>query len=151
MLPGKSKDDLVYLETIHSFLTLFRYLRRYSREIHGSGRSGRQLSTLRHLLDHGPTTMGRLSGILYINESSTSELVAKLEEEGLATRSRSTTDNRVVEVDLTERGRALAGTTELGGIPLLRERLRGLPQEELVRIGESFRTLNLLLGVEEKE
>jgi len=145
------KDSPIYLDTIHSFLALFRYLRHYSRDIHDSGRSGRELSTLRYLQDNGPTTMGQLSAFLYISESSTTELVAKLEQESLATRKRSANDNRVVEVDLTEQGRRLAASTALGGIPLLRERLRTLPREELEQILDAFRKLNRLLGVQEEK
>jgi DNA-binding MarR family transcriptional regulator len=145
------KDSPIYLDTIHSFLTLFRYLRHYSRDVHDSGRSGRELSTLRYLQDNGPTTMGQLSAFLYISESSTTELVAKLEQESLATRKRSANDNRVVEVDLTEQGRRLAASTALGGIPLLRERLRTLPREELEQILDAFRRLNRLLGVQEEK
>jgi len=145
------KDSPIYLDTIHSFLALFRYLRHYSRDIHDSGRSGRELSTLRYLQDNGPTTMGQLSAFLYISESSTTELVAKLEQESLATRKRSANDNRVVEVALTEQGRRLAASTALGGIPLLRERLRTLPREELEQILDAFRRLNRLLGVQEEK
>jgi len=144
------KNDPVYVEALHSFLKLFRYLRRYSRQIHQSGQSGRQLSTLRYLLDNGPVTMGHLSDYLYINFSSTTELVAKLEEAGLAARSRSKSDNRVVEVALTDSGRQLAKTTGLGGIPLLRERLESLSTEELIEVRRIFERLNALLGVEKE-
>lgn len=144
------RDETTYVETIHSFLTLFRYLRRYSRHIHESGQSGRQMSTLRYLLDNGPTTMGQLSNYLYITVSSTTELVSKLEEAGLASRSRSRSDNRVVEASLTESGRTLALSTELGGIPLLRERLKTLPPDELKKIRRAFDAINGLLGVEEE-
>ena len=145
------KNDAAYVETLHAFLKFFRYLRRNSRQIHHSGQSGRQLSTLRYLLDSGPVTMGHLSDYLYITESSTTELVAKLEEAGLAARERSRRDNRVVEVALTSAGKRLAKTTELGGIPLLRERLESLPQHELGEVRRVFDRLNELLGVEEEE
>lgn len=143
-------EEPSYVATIHSFLTLFRYLRRYSRQAHESGQSGRRLSTLRYLHDAGPQTMGQLSDYLYINESSTTELIAKLEEAGLAERSRSRTDNRIVEVAITPAGREIAATVGLGGIPLLRERLKSLPREELEAIGAVFRKLNRLLEIEEE-
>lgn len=145
------KNDPAYVETLHSFLKFFRYLRRYSRQIHHSGQSGRQLSTLRYLLDNGPVTMGHLSDYLYITVSSTTELVAKLEEAGLAARTRSKRDNRVVEVALTHAGSRLAKATELGGIPLLRERLESLSADELGEVRRVFERLNDLLGVEEEE
>ena len=66
MHTARSSGDSLYDDTLHTFLTLFRYLRRSSRLIHESGRSGRQLSTLRFLLDNGRTTMGTLAAYLYI-------------------------------------------------------------------------------------
>jgi DNA-binding MarR family transcriptional regulator len=90
-----------------------------------------------------------LSDYRYINVSSTTELISKLEEAGLATRARSLVDNRIVEVALTESGRALAETTELGGIPLLRERLKRLSAEELEDVAGTFKKLNALLGLED--
>ncbi|HUX22869.1 MAG TPA: MarR family transcriptional regulator [Spirochaetia bacterium] len=145
-----TKDDPSYVAAIHSFLTLFRYLRRYSRKIHESGKSGRQLSALRYLLDNGPTTMGRLSDYLYITDSTTTELISKLEEAGLVSRTRSRSDNRVVEVALTDAGQIVAVSNEVGGIPLLRERLKSLTPEELHAVQETFDRLNSLLGLEDE-
>lgn len=95
--------------------------------------------------------MGSLSRFLYINESSTSELVAKLEECGLVTRARSARDNRVVLVGLTPEGRRFAGETEIGGVPLLREKLKSLSPRQLKAIHESFRLLAGLLGLPEEQ
>ena len=143
------KDEALYVETVRSFLNVFRYLRQYSRQVHESGRSGRQLSTLRYLAEQGESTMGSLSRYLYINESSTSELVAKLEAAGHVSRTRSKADNRVVLVCLTPSGRKLALDTEVGGVPLLRERLKTLQPAELSRIKESFDSLHRLLDIPE--
>ena len=49
----------------------------------------------------------------------------------LLTRTRSKEDNRVVIVDLTAAGRDIAENTPLVGLPLLRRRLRTLPQQRL--------------------
>ncbi len=144
------EGDELYLQTLHAFLNVHRHLREYSRRIHASGRSGRQLSTLRFLLEHGEATMGTLSRFLYISESSTSELVAKLEEGGLVTRVRSAKDNRVVLVGLTPAGRSFAGETEIGGVPLLRERLKSLSSRQLKEIYASFCLLTKLLGLPEE-
>ena len=128
----RSDDGELYQETVHAFLTLFRHLRQYSRKVHDSGRSGRQLSALRFLLDHDACTMGALSAYLFINESSTTELVSKLESSEMVRRVRSPADNRVVLVSLTDAGRAAATETEVGGIPLLRERLMSLPDGDVM-------------------
>jgi MarR family transcriptional regulator, organic hydroperoxide resistance regulator len=144
-------NDELYNESVHAFLTLFRYLRSYSQQIHASGQSGRRISALRFLLEHGKSTMGTLSDYLYISVSSTTEIVGKLEEAALVTRVRSKSDNRVVLVDLTEKGRRTAAETEVGGIPLLRERLKALPSDRLTGLRDTFRELCRLLDIPEEQ
>jgi DNA-binding MarR family transcriptional regulator len=137
----------MFTETMHQFLTLYRYLRSYARQMHGEGLSGRKISTLRYLLEAGPCAIGQLGDYLYINYSSTSELVDRLEQAGYVTRTRSDVDNRVVIVTLTPAGRAAAEGTPLGGIPLLRERLKALPPERLSRIKEVLDEIVQLLEI----
>jgi DNA-binding MarR family transcriptional regulator len=133
-----------YLIAFGPLLTLHRYLRRSSTLRSESGISGRQHATLR-ALESGPLTMGDLSSLLFINESSTSELVAKLEHDGFVRRERSRADNRVVHVSITPAGRELAESTPLAGMPLLRERLQTLDPAELDEIARAVgRVLDLL-------
>jgi len=136
-----------FKETIHRFLQLHRYLRDYSRRARAEGISGRKIAALRYLLEAGPRTIGQLSDYHYISDSSTSEMVAQLERLGYVTRTRSQEDQRVVLVDLTEAGRNFAQNIPLGGIPLLRERLKALPPGRLSVIHEALTDLVRLLGV----
>jgi DNA-binding MarR family transcriptional regulator len=138
--------DTLYNDTIRSFLGLHRYLRRYSRQIREEGISGRRMSALRLLLDSGPRTVGQLSDYLAVSVSTASEMVTRLSGLGYVARTRSEHDQRVVHVRLTNAGRDFALRAPLGGIPLLRERLRTLPPDELVAIRATFVQLNRLLG-----
>ena len=95
---AEDSPDL-FLETIHTFLSVYRHLRRYSRQVYDEGLSGRQVSALRYLLEAGPSTVGQLRDYLYLSDSSTSELMAGLEQQGYVARARSKGDNRVVVVD----------------------------------------------------
>lgn len=140
-----------FLETIHKLLTIYRHLRTYSREMHSEGLSGRKVATLRYLLDVGPLTIGQLRDYLYVSDSTTSELVAALEEAGYVTRARSEEDNRVVVVSLTPAGHEFSRSAPLGGIPLLRERLRTLPSERLALIDEALAEVKQLLGIEDEQ
>lgn len=128
-------------EATSKFLTLYRYLRQYSRQMHEEGISGRKIATLRHLGDAGPLAVGQLSSYLCISDSSTSALIDWLEEQGYVTRTRSHADHRVVLVDVTPAGRELADRTPLGGMPRLREALRALPAERLAVVCEAMATL----------
>lgn len=138
-------DAALFTETMHIFLSLYRHLRRYSRQMQERGLSGRQVAALRYLLEAGPRTIGQLRDYLYIGDSSTSELVASMEQAGYVTRTRSEEDNRVVLVALTPAGRAVACQAPLGGIPLLREKLKALPPERLAAIRDALAELKDLL------
>jgi DNA-binding MarR family transcriptional regulator len=140
-------DDALFVETIHTFLSLYRYLRRHASQMQEQGLSGRQVATLRYLLEAGPRTIGQLRDYLYISESSTSELVAHMEQAGYVTRTRAEADNRVVLVALMPAGREAAEQTPLRGIPLLRERFKSLPPERLAAIRDALAEIRDLLEV----
>jgi DNA-binding MarR family transcriptional regulator len=84
---------------------------------------------------------------LCIGDSSTSSMVAGLQGKGLVTRTRSSEDQRVVLVALTDEGRALVGGMSLGGIPLLRESLKTLAPERLEAVRDALVTMMDLLEV----
>jgi len=132
------------------FLDIYRYLHRSSQAIASEfGVSGRQLSALRYLRRFAGSTIGELSDYLHISDSSTSELVAKLEEKGLATRTRCQQDNRVVRVSLTEAGQDLAARAPLAGIGLMRARVETLSPQEMADIAQAIERLASLLDVDE--
>jgi DNA-binding MarR family transcriptional regulator len=145
-MDDQSRD--VCTEATRKFLTVYRYLRRSSRQMHQEGVSGRKLSALRYLHETGPHTVGEICDYLYVSDSGASELVARLEKMGFVTRTRSSTDNRVVIVDLTPAGRELAQEPPRGGVSLLRERLRALPEERLSVIDEALAELLTLLEID---
>lgn len=145
---GEQTNDL-FLHTIHRFLSVYRYLRKYSRKIQSEGLSGREVSTLRYLLETGPCTIGQCRDYLYISDSSTSELIAHLEQAGYVSRARSQTDNRAVLVTLTPQGHKAARTLPLGGIPMLRERLKTLEPAQLARIHDALGEIQQLLEIED--
>ena len=78
-------------------------------------------------------------------------MIAKLEDQGYVTRTRSEEDNRVVIVELTEAGRIIAVETPLQGIPLLRRKLETLPEERLQRINDGLCDILALMEVEKNE
>ena len=138
-------ESSLYRETIQEFLAFYRYLRHYGRKRQQEGISGRKISTLRYLIEAGPLTVGQLGDYLCINDSSASTTIADLQKKGYVTRTRSPDDNRVVMVEVTERGRELIARTPLGGIPLLREVLKTLPPDRLARVHEALAMMNELL------
>ena len=144
----KTDQQALYTETIHKFLTMYRHLRYYSRQMQQEGVSGRKIAALRRLLQSEPLTVGQLRDYLYISDSSTSELIAHLQKKGFVTRTRSELDNRVVIVALTDAGREFAQSAPLGGISLLREKLRASPETRLSLINEAITEIIHLLEIE---
>jgi DNA-binding MarR family transcriptional regulator len=122
-------------QVFHQFLALQHYLRRYARRlIDERGLTPRDLSVLRYLLESEPATVGQVQAYVHKSPSTTSSLIAQLEEKGHVTRTRSQKDNRVVIVELTSTGREIAENMPLGGLPLLRRRLGNLSEERLSEI-----------------
>lgn len=133
LFPDESFSDQVF----HQFLALLRQGRQYANQISEEhGIKPRDFSVLRFLLESGSATVSQIQTFLHNSPSTTSTLIAQLEEGGFVNRTRSATDNRVVIVSLTPAGQTLAQQTPLGGLPLLRRRLHTLPPERLAQINE---------------
>jgi DNA-binding MarR family transcriptional regulator len=142
-------QDRLYSEAIQTFLRIHRYLRTYARRVRAEGVSGRKIAALRRLFDAGAQTVGQLGDYHYISDSSASEMVSELVQAGYVTRTRSLTDQRVVLVELTPAGVEFARNAPLGGIPLLRERLRALPPQELEEIHAALAEIARLLEIDD--
>jgi DNA-binding MarR family transcriptional regulator len=140
--PQESLSDQVF----HRFLTLQHDLRRHARSlIDERGLTPRDLSVLRYLVESGSATVGQVQSFVHKSPSTTSTLIAQLEEKGYLTRTRSPQDNRVVVVALTATGRQVAESTPLGGLPLLRRRLANLSHERLAEIDGVLREIMELM------
>jgi DNA-binding MarR family transcriptional regulator len=81
-----------------------------------------QLHVLMLLQERGRMMVSELAGLLRISMPSASSIVDRIEENGLVERTRDAADRRVVYVEITDRGRALA------------EDLMGLKRETMQRL-----------------
>jgi DNA-binding MarR family transcriptional regulator len=139
-------------QVFHRFLALQHTLRRHARLlIDERGLTPRDLSVLRYLLELESATVGQVQAFVHKSPSTTSSLLAQLEEKGYVTRTRSKEDNRVVIVELTSVGQEIAERTPLGGLPLLRRRLANLPQERLSEINDVLNEIAQLMEVVDAE
>ena len=86
-----------------------------------------------------PLSLTALSGLLQLDLGTVSPLVGRLEATGYVTRNRSRTDERVLEITLTSRGRALRATAE--NIPGIMARRLGLSLEELATLHQMMTSL----------
>ena len=69
-----------------------------------AGITAPQLALLRAIAGHPDATVGELSKIICLSQSTVTIVLDRLEEEGLALRYRSDTDRRKVYAKLTEKG-----------------------------------------------
>jgi DNA-binding MarR family transcriptional regulator len=122
-------------QVFHQLLALLRLKRQYDHLIENErGLKPRDFSVLRFLLDSGPVKVSQIQTFLHHSPSTTSALIAQLEEAGYVRRNRSDEDKRVVIVSLTATGQTVAEQAPFGGLPLLRRRLSRLDDGRLQEI-----------------
>lgn len=134
-------------ETVKRFLQLNRHMRQTARQITSYGVRPRDFSILRHIHESGQLTIGEIQEYILSSPSTASTVVAKLEDDGYVTRTRSKEDNRVVFVKLTDAGQELAVRTPMQGVPLLRRRLEALPEADIRRINDALGDILRLMEV----
>ena len=131
MRENESLSDQVF----HQLLSLMRAKRQYARKvIDQQGIKPRDMSVLLFISEQDIVTVSQVQRFIHHSPSTTSTLIAYLEEAGFVTRTRSQIDNRVVLVSLTPEGHDLVERTPLGGLPLLRRELQTLRAERLFQV-----------------
>lgn len=93
-----------------SFKSAYRsHDRRKGRQTHrlnGEELSQAQFELLVELMRQGPLAVGALADSMGLSAASVSQMVDRLTDQGHVTRSRSESDRRVVELELSDQGRA---------------------------------------------
>jgi DNA-binding MarR family transcriptional regulator len=87
-------------------------------------------STLRRLERSGPHRLSELFGAEGVTQPAMTQLVTRLEKEGLARRGSDPADGRVVVVSITEAGRAAVARRREVRARALAELLGGLPPDD---------------------
>ena len=99
-----SKDDT--LETLRLFRIIFKSITKHYSEVEkSSGVGGASLWAMAEIADSSNLTVSGLAKAMSIHQSTTSNLLEKLESKRYVTRIRSTDDRRVVHLSLTAKGR----------------------------------------------
>ena len=140
------EDTISSDQLFHQILTFLRAQRQHSRRvIDERGIKPRDMSVLYFLAEESDVTVSNIQQFIQHSPSTTSTLIANLEKSGLVTRTRSTTDNRVVRVTLTEQGQTVVREKPLEGLPLLRRELRNLSAERLTTMSGVITELQALM------
>ncbi|MFC1835361.1 MarR family winged helix-turn-helix transcriptional regulator [Thermodesulfobacteriota bacterium] len=104
-----------------------------------------QLTCLLALHEYGPLHTSKLAKYIMVKPSTATGIVDRLEEKGLVVRQRSMLDRRVVTIELTESGQALA---EDAPIPIPKRMVDGLNKlhvDETKKIVKSLAALVAML------
>ena len=121
---------------------LARLLRRQG----DTGLSPSQLSALTSIENHGPMTLGALAEHERVAPPSITNVVAKLEDKGLVTRSPCASDRRVAHVSTTAAGAALLADVRQRKDVWLAARLSELSDDERERLAAALDVLDHLTG-----
>ncbi len=104
-----------------------------------------QLSCLLALYRYGPAPLSKLAERILVKPGTITGIIDRLEAKGLATRKRSSTDRRVVTIELTGSGRSFAEKAPAPVQKSIIEGLSGLSNEKLERVVEVFRFMDSLI------
>lgn len=115
----------------------------YRRALKDTGLTYPQYLVMITLWENGELPVGRISQLLRLDTGTLSPLLKRMEGAGLLTRTRSTTDERSVNVRLTESGEQLRGRAER--VPDEIHAAAGLSEEEALVLQKTLRQLALSL------
>lgn len=115
-----------------------------------SGISGSQLWALTAVHDQPGMRLGDLARQMAIHFSSASNLVDKLERRGLLHRERSSADQRVVHLRLTDEGRHLVQAAPQPARGILPDALEQLSDAQLAELEQLLAQVSRLLKFKDK-
>jgi len=124
------------------FRMIFGAIRQHFREVEKAcGVSGAQVWVLATLAESPGLRVTELAETLSIHASTASNLLDKIEKNGLIRRERGTQDQRVVRLFLTESGQAALAAAPKPFTGVLPHALNQLPPETLARLSHDLDTL----------
>ncbi|MGH9166049.1 MAG: MarR family winged helix-turn-helix transcriptional regulator [Acidimicrobiales bacterium] len=121
-------------------------LARRLRQESGAGLTPSQLSALAVIDHHGPMTLGELAEMERVAPPSVTKVVAKLETEGLVSRTSDPDDRRMARVATSEQGAALIAESRRRKTAWLTDQITGLNPAERQRLAAALDVLDQLTG-----
>jgi len=132
---SERKQSVSPLSVLQRFRVLIRTAQRHSQWIERqSGVTGAQLWALQELSEVPGLRVGELAGKMALHQSTASNMVDKLESAKLIRKERTSADQRVVRLYLTDAGQDLLKRSPSPARGVLPEALRLLDEEALLRL-----------------
>jgi DNA-binding MarR family transcriptional regulator len=114
-----------------------------------TGLTGPQLWAIKTIAEHAPVRVSDIAGHMYLHPATVVGILDRLEDRGLAVRTRSDADRRVVTVELSAQGKELVRKAPMVAQGLLVSGLETLPRQRLARIADGLDQLVGILGAQE--
>jgi len=135
-------------EALRLFRSIYAAVRHHLQNIERQcGASGAQVWALATVARQPGIRVTELAAAMAIHPSTASNLVAKAERAGLVRRERSSRDQRVVHLYLTEAGQGVLGKAPEPVAGLLPDALGRLPEDMLVRLTLDLQSLASTMSV----
>lgn len=125
MSPDPTKEDVDRI--LEAIVYLYTETRRATKEVaRHHGLTGPQVTAIKMLEGFGDLSLSALSERMSARNSTITGLVDRMEKNELVQRTRSREDRRVVLIQLTDRGRELAGAIPVTAMEIFGRALRAL-------------------------
>ncbi|MCK9258596.1 MAG: MarR family winged helix-turn-helix transcriptional regulator [Azoarcus sp.] len=133
--PAEKSRQVTPLSVLQRFRVLIRTAQRHSQWIERqSGVTGAQLWALQELCEVPGMRVGELANCMALHQSTASNMIDRLETGGLIRKERTSADQRVVRLYLTDEGNALLARAPSPARGILPEALRRLDEDDLHRL-----------------
>jgi len=137
------------LQVLHLLRQIIRAVDKHSRQLLGQHQiTGPQLIGLLTIEQYGTLTASAIAGHIHLSPSTMIGILDRLENKGLIRRERDLLDRRLVQVSLTEQGKALVKNAPSPLQDTLADALGKLPKAELQVIVESLERIVGLMQIQ---
>ena len=137
-------------DIIDNIRRVFQVVNEYSKKAEkDTGITGPQLWAIKTIAEFAPIKGAELARRMYLHPTTIVGILDRLEARGLVVKTRSKVDRRIVEVELTERGKTLIISAPEVVQGMLVKGLEKLPEENLLRISAGLEELVRILGAKE--
>jgi len=139
-------------DVVHLMRKLMQAGEKYTKELNKKyGVSAPQVACLMALLDNGPISPSQIARKIMVESSTVTGIIDRLEQKGLATRTRVSQDRRVITVELTETGRRLAENAPPPIQHKMVNGLRKLDEGDRAQIIETLSRLTEMIDAEDMD
>jgi DNA-binding MarR family transcriptional regulator len=145
-----SEKSRLVADIIDNIRRVFQAVNEYSKKAEReTGLTGPQLWAIKVIAEGAPIKVSELARRMYLHPATVVGILDRLEGRELVTRTRSKEDRRVVEIQLTEKGRELLTQSPEVAQGLLVKGLETLHPDKLRRLDEELLLLVKILGAQE--